>query len=113
MAKVGCHQLHKLGELGLVQTRDGPICHAAVSGETQTASPVAGGAASRWRIGPPIGAVLMGYTRLAIRRIVAGGADFTSLAIEDLTVIRLRAADITVSDSLKLPLSDVTPKVSS
>jgi hypothetical protein len=29
MAKVGCHQLHKLGELGLVQTRDCLIRHAA------------------------------------------------------------------------------------
>ncbi len=48
-----------------------------------------------------IGALAIG--RLAIRRIAVESAKFKSLEILDLTVRRLRAAEVTVSDSLKLP----------
>ena len=60
-----------------------------------------------------IGAVAVGafaigalaIPRLAIRRVVVDSAKFKSLEIEELTVTRLRAAEVTVSDSLKLPES--------
>jgi hypothetical protein len=51
-----------------------------------------------------IGALSIGW--LAIRRISVGKAKFESLEIRDLTVTRLRAGDLTVSGSLKLPGSD-------
>jgi hypothetical protein len=52
-----------------------------------------------------IGALAIG--RLAIRRIVADGAEFKSVKIEELTVNRLR-----VSDSLELPSGSVDPQIS-
>jgi hypothetical protein len=48
-----------------------------------------------------IGALAIG--RFAIRRVLVESAQFKSLEIEDLTVTQLRAAEVTVSDSLKLP----------
>jgi hypothetical protein len=50
-----------------------------------------------------IGALAVG--RLAVRRIVVGSAKFKSLEIQDLTVTRLHAAEVIVSESLKLPKS--------
>lgn len=41
--------------------------------------------------------------RLAIRRVAIESAALRSLHIEELTVTRLRAAEVTVSDSLELP----------
>jgi hypothetical protein len=58
-----------------------------------------------------IGALAIG--RLAIRRIVIDSAKLKSLEIQDLTVTRLRAADVTVSGSLNLPESNPDPKISS
>jgi hypothetical protein len=49
---------------------------------------------------------------LAIRRVVVGSVEFKSLKIQDLTVKRLRASEVIVSDSLELPESDVERKVS-
>ncbi|SRR5712692_7413170 len=63
-----------------------------------------------------VGAFVIGalaIRRLAIRRVVIDSAEFKSLQIRDLTVTRLRAAEVTVSDSLKLPGSNVDPKISS
>jgi hypothetical protein len=48
-----------------------------------------------------IGALAIG--RLAIRRLSVESAKFKSLEIHDLTVMRIHAAEVTVSDSLKLP----------
>jgi hypothetical protein len=48
---------------------------------------------------------------LAIRRIVIDSAKLKSLEIQDLTVKRLRVGDVTVSDSLKLPGSNVGPQI--
>lgn len=48
-----------------------------------------------------IGALAIG--RLAIRRVEVESAKFKSLEIDDLIVKRIRAADVTVSDSLKTP----------
>jgi hypothetical protein len=48
-----------------------------------------------------IGALAIG--RLAIRRLSVESAKFNSLEIKDLTVMRIHAAEVTVSDSLKLP----------
>lgn len=50
-----------------------------------------------------IGALAIG--RLAIRRIAAGKVEFKSVKIQDLTVAQLRAGEVTVSDSLKLPVT--------
>jgi hypothetical protein len=50
--------------------------------------------------------------RLAIRRVLIESAEFKSLEIQDLSVTRLRAAEITVSDSVKLPRSNVDRKIS-
>jgi hypothetical protein len=55
-----------------------------------------------------IGALAIG--RLAIRRVVIDGAKFKTLEIEDLTVTRLHAAEVAVSDSLDLPASTPTRK---
>jgi hypothetical protein len=65
-------------------------------------------------IATAIGAVAIGafaigalsIRRLVIRRVVIECGEFKSLAIQDLTVTRLRAAEVTVSDSLKLPVTD-------
>jgi len=57
-----------------------------------------------------IGALAIG--RLAIRRVVVERAEFKSLEIRDLTVTRLHAAEVTVSDSLKVPGSNVDRKTS-
>jgi hypothetical protein len=62
-------------------------------------------------IATAIGAVAIGafaigalsIRRLAIRRVFIECGEFKTLAIQDLTVTRLRAAEVTVSDSLKLP----------
>ena len=40
---------------------------------------------------------------LAVRRVVIDHAKFKSLEIEDLTVNRLHAGEVSVSDSLNLP----------
>jgi hypothetical protein len=40
---------------------------------------------------------------LAIRRVIIENAKLKSLAIEDLTVTRIHAAEVNVSDSLTLP----------
>lgn len=48
-----------------------------------------------------IGALAIG--RLAIRRLLVERVKFKSLEIEELTVTRLRAGEVTVSESLKLP----------
>jgi hypothetical protein len=48
-----------------------------------------------------IGALAIG--RLAVRRIIVESAKLKSVEIEDLTVTRLRAVEVTVSDSLELP----------
>jgi hypothetical protein len=58
-----------------------------------------------------IGAFAIG--RLVIRRVVVESAKLRYFEIEDLTVTRLHAAEITVSDSLKLPGSDVSRDISS
>jgi hypothetical protein len=58
-----------------------------------------------------IGALAIG--RLAIRRVVIESAKLKSPEIQDLTVTRLHAAEVTVSDSLKLPESNADPKISS
>jgi hypothetical protein len=58
-----------------------------------------------------IGAFAIG--RLAIRRVLIESAEFKSLKIQDLTVARLRAAEVTVSDSLQLPPSDVDHDIAS
>jgi hypothetical protein len=68
-----------------------------------------------------IGAVAVGafaigalaISRLAIRRVLVESAKFKFLEIEDLTVTRLHAAAVTVSDSLKLPESNADHKISS
>jgi len=51
--------------------------------------------------------------RLAIRRILIESAEFKSLEIQDLIVTRLRAAEVTVTDSLTLPGSCVDHEISS
>lgn len=43
---------------------------------------------------------------------VAPVAKLKSLEIQDLTVTRLRVAEVTVSDSLELPGSDDNPRIS-
>jgi enhancing lycopene biosynthesis protein 2 len=58
-----------------------------------------------------IGALAVG--RLVIRRVLIESAEFKSLKIQDLTVIRLHAAEVTVSDSLKVPGGNGDHKVSS
>lgn len=58
-----------------------------------------------------IGALAIG--RLAIRRLAVENAKFKSLEIADLTVTRLHAAEVTVSQSLKLPGSNVDQTISS
>jgi len=63
------------------------------------------------RIATAIGALTI--RRLAIRRVLVGSAEFKSLEIQDLTVTRLRAAEVTVTDSLKPPRSNVDHKISS
>ncbi len=57
-----------------------------------------------------IGALAIG--RLAIRRIVIDSAELKNLRIEDLTVIRLRAAEVVITDSLEVPGNDVQRKAS-
>jgi hypothetical protein len=49
-----------------------------------------------------IGALTVG--RFAIRRLVVGRAELKNLVVEDLTVTRIRAAEVIVSDSLELPV---------
>jgi hypothetical protein len=61
-------------------------------------------------IATAIGALAIG--RLAISRVAIDSAKLKSLEIQDLTVTRLHAAEITVSDSLKLPGSNVDPRIS-
>ena len=58
-----------------------------------------------------IGVLAIG--RLAIRRVVIESAELKSLQIQDLTVKRLRAAEITVSESLQLPEEESARKISS
>jgi len=48
-----------------------------------------------------IGALIIG--RLSIRRVRIDRADLKSLAIDDLTVTRLRAREVTVIESIELP----------
>ena len=48
-----------------------------------------------------IGALAIG--RLVVRHIAVERAKFKCLEIEDLCVTRLRVAEVTVSDSIKLP----------
>ena len=50
--------------------------------------------------------------RLAIRRVLIESAEFKSLEIQPLTVTRFRAAEITTSDSLKPPRSNVDRDIS-
>ena len=52
-----------------------------------------------------IGALVIG--RLAIRRVVVGCAEFKSVRIHDLTVDRLSANEVALSDSPKLPATNV------
>jgi hypothetical protein len=52
-----------------------------------------------------IGAFAIG--RLAVGRLVVGNVKFKSVEIETLSVSRLRAADVTVTNSVKLPVRDV------
>jgi len=67
-----------------------------------------------------IGAVAVGafaigvlaIRRLAIGRVVVGSAKFKSLEIQDLTVMRIHAAEVTVSDFLKLPENAAGKKLS-
>jgi hypothetical protein len=40
---------------------------------------------------------------LAIGNVLVGSAEFKSLRIQELTVTRLRAAEVTVTDPLELP----------
>jgi hypothetical protein len=42
----------------------------------------------------------------AVRRILVGDAKFKSLKIQELTVTRLHAAEIFVSESVQLPAGD-------
>ena len=58
-----------------------------------------------------IGALPIG--RLSIRRILIESAEFKFLEIQDLTVRRLHAAEVTVSGSLKLPGGNVNRQISS
>jgi hypothetical protein len=58
-----------------------------------------------------IGALAIG--RLAIHRVVIDSAKLKSLEIQDLTVTRLRDAEVTVSGALNLPESNIDPKISS
>jgi hypothetical protein len=51
--------------------------------------------------------------RLAIRRVVIDSAKLKSLEIEELTVRRLQAAEVTVSDSLEIPGSAADRRLSS
>ena len=51
-------------------------------------------------------------SRLAIRRVLIESAEFKSLEIQPLTVTRLRAAEITASDSLKPPRSNADRDIS-
>ena len=53
-----------------------------------------------------IGALAIG--RLAIRRIVIDNAELKNLKIEDLTVTRLRAAEVTITDSLEVPATRIS-----
>ena len=48
-----------------------------------------------------IGALAIG--RLAVRRVVVENAKFKSIEIDDLIVKRIRAAEVTVSESLEVP----------
>src|SRR5215471_16698858 len=52
-----------------------------------------------------IGALAIG--RLAIRRLLVERVKFKSVEIDELSVTRLRAAEVIVSDSLELPGSQV------
>ncbi len=64
-------------------------------------------------IATAIGAVAVGafaIGRLVIRRLSVENAKFKSLEIDDLTVTRLRAAEVTVSHSLDLPGGDADRK---
>jgi hypothetical protein len=58
-----------------------------------------------------IGALAVG--RLAIGCLTIDSAKLKSLEIGDLTVKRLRAAEIAVSDSLELPESGACPRIPS
>ena len=69
-----------------------------------------GSARSQWGTFA-IGALAIG--RLAIRRLSVESAKFKSLEIQDLAVTRLRAAEVIVCDSLKLPGSNGDHKISS
>jgi hypothetical protein len=57
-----------------------------------------------------IGALAIG--RLAIRRIVIDSAQLKGLKIEDLTVTRLRAAEVNITDSLETPPTQSQHKTS-
>ena len=57
-----------------------------------------------------IGALAIG--RLAIRRIVIDSAQLKHFKIEDLTVTRLRAAEVTITDSLEAPATESQRKTS-
>jgi hypothetical protein len=57
-----------------------------------------------------IGALAIG--RLAIRRVQLDNAKIRSLEIDNLVVKRIRAADVTVSGSLKLPAGDIERQLS-
>jgi hypothetical protein len=67
-----------------------------------------------------IGAVAVGafaigaltIRRLAIRGVVGTSAKFKSLEIQDLAVKRLHAAEVIVTDSLKVPGSNANPRIS-
>ena len=52
------------------------------------------------------------YSAVGDSRVLVESAEFKSLEIQDLTVTRLRAAEVTVSDSLKVPESNVDRKTS-
>lgn len=76
-----------------------------------------GGAAM---IATAIGAIAVGafaigalaIWRLAIRRVLVDSVELKSLEVHDLTVTRLHAVEVTVSDSLKLPGSDRDHEIS-
>ncbi len=74
----------------------------ALRGVAITATAIGAVAVGAFAIGAlAVGALAIG--RLAIRRLSVENANFKSFEIEELTVKRLRAAEVTVTESLEFP----------
>ena len=80
--------------------------HLSFGGVVMIATAIGSAAVGAFAIGA------LAIRRLAIGRLVVGGVKFKSLEIQDLTVMRIHAAEVTVSDFLKLPENAAGKKLS-